>query len=212
MADMVDLLAKTLGITVILVLLALNPHPIYENTNRFRFNRNLTNFSQESNTTSIGSPPQKSVIKRNFAVVSLSHKSIGPNRYFHLPIVALSWRRIGFESIFLIVDTNEFTSLDNKTFEYLNKLNYKIVYVKSSTDHEMLSRALSWTLIGILDDSLINDSDFVIITQSDLYPVRAGYYNRQKGDAIIVWNSNCCGQFKYKKKNYTILPIGKFLL
>ena len=148
---------------------------------------------------------------KKICVMSVNANS--PENYiFHLPIAALAWKRIGFEPLILIVHSNmsDMNQLDKKTIDYLNQLEIKIFYVETSPSYEKITAMIVRLFIGILPGSLIDDNDFVLTSDTDLYPVKSSYYNLYSlsSEKILIWNAYCCGNFKFKSEEFVKYPMG----
>ena len=150
-------------------------------------------------------------IGKKYSIISINVNT-GVNYFFHLPIVLLSWRRVGFEPIFLIVRSTKLilNKFDNKTIKYLNQLQAKIVYVESVPDFEKTTAMIVREMAGVLSDDIINDNDYVITTDADLYPIDYMYYASFNDGSIHVWNAGCCGTFEFENEKFTMFPMGEF--
>ena len=109
-------------------------------------------------------------VSHKYSVISINANA-GSVYFFHLVIVAVSWRAVGFEPIFLIVysDSTKFDKFDNLTIKYLNHLNANIIYIKSLPSYEITTAMIIREMVGILPDKIVKDNDFIITTDSDLY-------------------------------------------
>ena len=148
---------------------------------------------------------------RKFTVISINANA-GSIYFFHLPIVAISWRHVGYEPIFVIIYSEglEFDELDKLTIQYLNNLNVKVLYVETKPGYDITTAMIIREMIGIIPDQYIKDNDFVITTDSDLYSIDPKYYE-YKENYITIWNGYCCGKFEYNGKEYRVFPMGKFV-
>ena len=143
--------------------------------------------------------------------------SILPNTnfyYFQLPMLVKAWRKVGFKSIIILV-TPELPIKDKealKTIEYLEKFKASIIYLRSIDKYEKILSLTSRLFVGYLNESIINDEDFIITSDSDLYPIEKNFYlnhyYRSDKSMIFVWNAYCCGEFKYRNELFTMYPIG----
>ena len=132
--------------------------------------------------------------------------------FYHLPIVALSWRRVGYEPIFLVVTSNESEpSRQNVlTLSYLAQMKARVVYFKTRNKLEKVSSQMARTFVGLMAEADVKERDFVLTSDADLYPVNGRLFQVADDDSVKVWNGACCGSFKYKEKSYTMYPMGKF--
>jgi len=92
--------------------------------------------------------------------------------------------------------------LVNKSIEYLRLLKVKMVNVNSPKNYETMIGMLSRLFNGLLPDDLVSPNDFVITTDSDLYPIKKDFYNILNTNAISIENAGCCGEFKHEKCFY----------
>lgn len=160
------------------------------------------------NVYNVSSPINK------FALLSVS---ILPDRefyYFQLPMIVKAWERIGFRTIVMIISSN--FPIENrlalKTIEYIKRFNAIVLYVDTPKHYEVIVSLVMRLFGGLLDDNIVKDEDFIITSDSDLYPVDRKYYlydeDLMKNDTCYLYNAYCCGPFWYKNKNYTMFPMG----
>ncbi len=121
---------------------------------------------------------------------------------FYLPMVCLSWRKLGIEPIILNTNSRQIKndSLAAKTIEYLNLINIKIVHVTPVKGYEKMSGMISRLFIGWID--CIEDDAFVFTTDSDLIPIKKSYYQIENKDSIILLDAFRFGSFDYKNNMY----------
>ncbi len=152
--------------------------------------------------------PIQAPVGRKYVIISININS--GIYFFHLPIVLLSWRRVGFEPIFLIVHSaaQQFSQPDNLTLSYLTSLDAKVLYLKSVPHYEVTTAMVAREMSGMLPDQVLRDYDYVITSDSDLYPIDYKYYSNLNDGSIRVWNADCCGQFEYEHQKYTMFPMG----
>ena len=155
---------------------------------------------------------------RGFAVISVNLDTDSDYYLFYLPIVCMSWRIVGFEPIVFAVfsERNESTIVNNKlakkTIEYLELFNVKLRYLKSLARYSKMSGMLARLLVGIVDDDLVKDDDFIFQTDADLLPINKKFYNRfdDSTDSIKLldissYKDPIKGKYKFKTKNYKML-------
>ena len=152
------------------------------------------------------------ITTKRFCIISLDANST-QNYIFHLPITALSWRRIGFEPIVLIAHTNQsnVNELDRIVIKHLELIGVRVVHVQTFVAYEKITAMIIRLFGGLLPDNLVGEQDFIITSDTDLYPIRSSYYNHRlidTNDQIIVWNAYCCGSFEHNKQKYTMYPLG----
>lgn len=139
---------------------------------------------------------------KNYSVLSVDFNTKLDWYVFYIPIVALAWRKLGFETIVLGVNSTEIkkNSSAAKTIEYLNLINIKIVHVTPVKGYEKMSGMISRLFIGWID--CIEDDAFVFTTDSDLIPIKKSYYQIENKDSIILLDAFRFGSFDYKNNMY----------
>jgi len=155
--------------------------------------------------------PVQNPVGQRYSILSINVNS--GIYFFHLPIVLLSWRRVGIEPLFIIVysETVKFDIFTNLTLSYLIELNAKVVYFKSVPDYEITTAMVVREMSGIIPEYLVKDNDWLITTDSDLYPIEFEYYASlsKNDDSIRIWNADCCGSFEYNYRTYKMYPMGE---
>ena len=137
--------------------------------------------------------------QRKFAIYSATLEYAKDYYMFHLPLTASAWRRIGFEPIIFLVSSNHsnINPLAAKTLEYLNLFNITVVKIPSLPQYEVIAGMMARLFVGLAPKNLINDEDFVITTDSDLFPVNKDYYSFVNDGLIKLWSADCCGDFDH---------------
>ncbi len=139
---------------------------------------------------------------KNYSVLSVDFNTKLDWHVFYIPIVALAWRKLGFETIVLGVNSTEIkkNSSAAKTIEYLNLINIKIIHVNSGVGYEKMTGMLSRLFIGWID--CIDDDAFVFTTDSDVIPIRKSYFNIENRDSILLLDAFHFDSFNYKNVEY----------
>lgn len=130
---------------------------------------------------------------------------------FYLPFTAQAWRTVGYEPVVLLVTSqkNNLTRYALKTIEYLNLLNVKLVYIDCDPDYQVITSMVGRLFVGVLDEEIVKEQDFVITSDADLIPLQKSYYEANINNTEIkVWNAFCCGNFDFKGKSIAMYPIG----
>ncbi len=165
--------------------------------------------SIERQLPSASSNPIQTPFGRKYAIISINVNS--GIYFFHLPIVLLSWRRVGFEPLFVIVhsEKQKFDSFTKLTLSFLNQLDAKIVFLISADSYEVTTAMIAREMSGVVSEDILKDYDYVITSDSDLYPIDYTYYTNLNDGSIRVWNADCCGLFEYEHRSYSMFPMGK---
>ena len=150
---------------------------------------------------------------KKYAVISVNINAAS-GYFFHLPFVLLTWRRVGYEPLFIIVTSNltQVPSENEFTLKVLvEQLKARVFYFKTKETFETTSAQISREMVGLLPNSYVTDEDFVITSDADLYPIKRVHYEVTDDENIKVWNADCCGLFKHQEKNYTMYPMGRLV-
>lgn len=158
--------------------------------------------------------PIEKVHGRRFAVFSCATPDENTHRSydyaFYLPLTALAWHRIGFESIVLIVgDPKEW--LDRPVLswiiESLKQLNATVLYLKSEKENrEMLSQTARLFVVH-MKGFPGGDDDYVITSDADLWPLHREHFIPRIHHSLILLHSKCCGVFGYRGSTFRMLPM-----
>jgi hypothetical protein len=157
--------------------------------------------------------PENDLEIKKFMIISASIES-NDNYIFNLPMVCLSWRRIGIEPIVLIVKNSslKINPLSNLTILYLNILKVKSVFIESPNKYIKMVSMVVRNFAGIILN--ISDSDFIMTSDSDLYPINKKYYEiaNYNNESIYIWNAFCCGNFIHENESYQMYPMSSIAM
>ena len=151
---------------------------------------------------------------KQYAFASCSIHSSSEAYCFYTPLIALAWRRLGYEAIIIL--TGDFTK-PNRTnsaviqlsVEYVHKFGGKVLEFQCPENYSLKISQIIRVFIGFLPLNYINDDDYLIISDSDLVPIRLEQYLKAAGfpDGFIV-NRFCCGEFTHRNRTYRMIPMG----
>ncbi|KZS02830.1 Uncharacterized protein APZ42_034585 [Daphnia magna] len=129
---------------------------------------------------------------------------------FNLPLTALAWERIGFRSIVLIIGSRcEWENDPALSFilSHLEARRVSIIFIASSLEQRpklsQTARAFAVNLPGFPG----NDNDYLITSDSDLWPLRREHYIPRPNMDVILVHSRCCGFFLMNNKSYPMYPM-----
>ncbi len=147
-----------------------------------------------------------------FAILSVNLDTNLDFYVFYLPMVCLSWRLVNYEPIIIAVYLKSIQSnkLAQKTLEYLNLFEFKIVYLKSEPNYDRITSMLARLFVGSLSEDLIKQNDIIFQTDADLIPINKNYYNNFNNKDIfnsinlldISSYKSPISKFKHKNKFY----------
>lgn len=129
---------------------------------------------------------------------------------FNLPLTALAWERIGFRSVVLIVGSRcewENDPALSLVLSYLEARRAAVIFVSSPLEYRptlsQTARAFAVNLPGFPG----NGGDFLITSDSDLWPLRREHYVPRPNMDIVLVHGGCCGSFQMNNKSYPMYPM-----
>lgn len=148
---------------------------------------------------------------KKFVVISSTVEYFKDYYMFYLPLVAQAWRRIKYEPIFLIASSrylNESNSLAQIVLKYLKHLNVTLVHVPTKPNYEVITGMVCRLFCGLISDNLIRDNDFIITSDSDLFPISKSYFKvDHSSDNIKIWDAGSCDDFKFNSRSYEMYAM-----
>jgi hypothetical protein len=147
---------------------------------------------------------------RRFAIFACSIHSTIYAYTFYTPIIALSWKRIGYETIVIFVGDftlpNVLTSRLNLSRNYLKHVGAYIIDIQCDSSYSIKVSQLVRIFAGFLPDSIVHDDDDILTSDSDLMPLKPSEYLPTIGTDGFIFNANCCGEFKRRERSYKMFP------
>ncbi len=155
---------------------------------------------------------------RRFAVFSTSIHSKLRSYIFYTPITAAAWQRLGYEVIVIFV--GDFTSNTsqlvqtqlNLTETFLQRLNVHIIYFQCDKSYSIKISQLVRIFVGYLSETIVNDWDYILTTDSDIIPIREDDYQLKENTTGFIYNAFCCGSFQRRNKTYRMYPMSHICL
>jgi len=65
---------------------------------------------------------------------------------------------------------------------------------------------------GYLPDTIVNDRDYIITTDSDIIPMHEENYQLRKNTSGFIYNAFCCGSYERRGKKYQMYPMSHICL
>ncbi|XP_032791043.2 uncharacterized protein LOC116928077 [Daphnia magna] len=157
------------------------------------------------------------VASRRFAVFGCSTPNNSTHRgfdyAFYLPLTAMAWNRIGFESTILIIgEKTEWQThpILSYVLDHLDKLpDVTVLFIPAKVENRMMLSQTARIFVANMDDFPGKLSDYIITTDSDLWPLKKEHFIQPEGSnrPLTLVHSQCCGPFKFDGRNYTMLPM-----
>lgn len=173
---------------------------IYRPENLSSNNAYTTSFEQQIPTFS----------NRRFVIFACSIHSKTQAYIFYTPIIAASWKRVGYETVVVFVGDftlpNILTSRLNLSRNYLKHLGAFVIDIQCNSSYSIKLSQLVRVFAGFLPNSIVHDDDDIITGDSDLMPLRATEYLPTKGKDGFIFNAFCCGSFKRRERSYRMFP------
>ena len=139
------------------------------------------------------------------------------NYAFDLPLTTLAQKRMGYESIALLVGSiQQWTSseLFNQDLLYLRQTAYVIIFLEAEPQNAvMLSQVLRLFVSNFIPElSNLDVNDVYLVTSdADLWPLQNTILDLPTNKSILSTNSNCCGIFKQHGQIYKMLPMASVI-
>ena len=157
-------------------------------------------------------------VTRKYAVFSTTTENREAlNFLFLVPLTALAWQRVGFDSVVVIVGSPaEWNSdpLYNFVLSSVRQLDAVVIFLEPRSEKSvMISQVSRIFVANILRTSLHADQRkafdgvYFVTTDADLWPIYGDAYLLPPGWAILSLNSDCCGAFSHRGATYKMLPM-----
>lgn len=157
---------------------------------------------------------------RRFAVFSCStpekkksHR--GYDYAFYLPLTALAWKRIGFESIVLIIgEKSEWknNSVLSHVVDTLESLapDVTVLFLPAKIENRVMLSQTARIFMANMDEFPGRSSDFILTSDSDLWPLRKQHFYQPEDNVnrpLMLFHSDCCRPFVFKGRSYKMQPM-----
>lgn len=130
---------------------------------------------------------------------------------FYLPLTVLAWKRIGFESVVLLIGSQkewkDHPAL-SLVLESLAELNAPVIFIDAEKNHRMMLSQTSRIFTANLAAYPGRDQDYLITSDADLWPLKRSHYVPRVNCSLVLVHSQCCGHFKHLNQSYRMLPMG----
>lgn len=150
---------------------------------------------------------------RKYAVFSTTTEERNSLSYiFYLPLTAFAWKRIGFDSIVIIVGAKDQWQSDplfSLVLSAVIRLDGVVIFLEPRSEKSiMISQVARIFAANILRSAFPGiDSVYIITSDADLWPIYGDIYNLPPGKRILSLNSDCCAPFKHRGTVYKMLPM-----
>ena len=163
--------------------------------------------------------------------LNMNMKSVGANRYavfacntppadpksrrqydyaFYLPLTVLAWDRIGFKSIVIIIGDRDEWRANPPLWHilvHLEATKAEIIFLNASVDNAVMLSQTSRIFVANMNQFAGKTQDFIMTTDSDLWPLREAHYAPEPPKKLVLVHSHCCGNFVFKNQSYRMIPM-----
>ncbi|UJR14764.1 hypothetical protein I4U23_001754 [Adineta vaga] len=175
-------------------------------------------FSITKSSTTVISSHSLSNQTRRFALFSSSIHSKLRSYIFYAPIAAGAWQRLGYEVI--VVFTGDFTDRSNASKSpqlnlsraFLKRLGVHTIDFQCDMSYSTKMSQLVRLFGGFFSDTIVQDNDYILTTDSDIIPMQSLEYELVEGTHGFIYNAFCCGSFQRRNKTYDMYPMSHICL
>ena len=137
------------------------------------------------------------------------------NYAFYLPLTVLSWSRLGFGSIVVLVGQESEWMKQNHTriiYKQLKALDAIVVFLPASAQNEVMLCQVARLFVPNMAPFRHWKGEILITSDSDLIPLSGKLYEIPQGKEVTIVNSECCGTFRHKEKTYKMWPLANIIM
>uniref|UniRef100_A0A914VBQ9 Uncharacterized protein n=1 Tax=Plectus sambesii TaxID=2011161 RepID=A0A914VBQ9_9BILA len=164
-----------------------------------------------SNATDQPKDADKKAGAAGYAVLASDHHF---EYLFPLPMVVLSWRRLGIDALVILIGTKEQFESDkhlNYVLSSLRELKTRIFFLNSSLAESFTLAQVSRLYAAALEGLNLPDSTVLITADADMFSFKLSEHmpDLRAGKKIFLYNSQCCGQMRMPadSENYPHIPM-----
>jgi hypothetical protein len=164
---------------------------------------------------------EKKIISNEYKQSAVSYVVFGSNTpngesyrtydyAFNLPLTALAWERLGFKSIILIIGSRcewENDPTLSLIMSYLEARRATVIFVSSPLEYRPTLSQTARVFAVNFPEFPGKDDDFLITSDSDLWPLRKDHYIPRPEMDVVLVHSACCGFFQMNNKSYPMYPM-----
>lgn len=136
---------------------------------------------------------------------------------FYLPLTVLAWRRIGYESLVLIIGHRREWLYNPVLAHVLDTLETlkaaTVLFLPAKVENRVMLSQTARIFTANLDGYPGGPSDFILTSDSDLWPLRKRYFYQQQPEGaeaerpLMLFHSDCCRPFVFKGHSYKMQPM-----
>ncbi|KAI0214037.1 hypothetical protein LSAT2_000856 [Lamellibrachia satsuma] len=149
---------------------------------------------------------------KRYAVFSANSNDNDYTYSFLLPLTAMTWRRIGYGSVVVIVgNLQEWRDvpLTNHILESTLEQGATVVFLQGASAENSVMLSQTSRLFAAALIPFNDTSDTALVTSdADIWPMEEDLYSIQSNiTSILSINAFCCGNFQHKGSSYRMLPL-----
>ena len=137
------------------------------------------------------------------------------NYAFYLPLTVLSWSRLGFGSIVVLVGQESEWMRQNHTriiYKQLKALDAIVVFLPAGAQNEVMLCQVARLFVPNMAPFRQWKGEILITSDSDLIPLSGKLFEIPQGKEVTIVNSECCGTFRHKEKTYKMWPLANIMM
>lgn len=150
---------------------------------------------------------------RKYAVFSTTTENRDSLSYiFYIPLTILAWKRVGFDSVVIIVGAKDEWDADPLLYHVLSTarhLDCVVIFLEPRPEKSvMISQVARIFAANILRSTFRGiDNVYMVTSDADIWPIYGDVYNLSPGKRILSLNSDCCAPFNHRRTSYKMLPM-----
>lgn len=150
---------------------------------------------------------------RKYAVFSTTTENRDSLSFiFYIPLTVLAWKRIGFDSVVIVVGAKDEWDADPLLYHVLStarRLDCVVIFLEPRPEKSvMISQVARIFAANILRSTFRGIDDVYMVTSdADIWPIYGDVYNLPRGKRILSLNSDCCSPFNHRGTSYKMLPM-----
>ena len=149
---------------------------------------------------------------KNYAVFSADSEDRGYTYSFLLPLTTMTWRRLGYGSVVLIVGSLQKwrdLPITNHILESTLEQGAIVVFLQRTAKHHSVMLTQTSRLFAAALVPFNDTSDTMLVTSdADIWPIHGDMFNIESNKtSVLSTNAFCCGDFRHKGSAYRMLPL-----
>ena len=103
--------------------------------------------------------------------------------------------------------TSQYSAQLNLSRTLLERLGVHIINFQCDKSYSIKMSQLVRIFVGYLSDRIVNDTDYILTTDSDIIPIHENDYRLKENTIGFIYNAFCCSSFQRRAKTYQMFPM-----